>query len=132
MIPHFTKTQKAIHYPDDRRAYLGIKPYMIVILLALILGSVGAAWFQYLLFGLPHDPSSDFVAAKLGDPSGFPLWVSLSHWVNFFFLMLIIRSGLSILADHPRLYWNNSCKSKSNWIHFTPVKIPLDRDYRPN
>ncbi len=49
MIPHFTKTQKAIHYPDDRRAYLGIKPYMIVILLVLILGSVGAAWFQYLL-----------------------------------------------------------------------------------
>ena len=39
-------------------------------------------------------------------PHGFPAWLRLTHFVNFFFLMLLVRSGLSILMDHPRLYWN--------------------------
>ena len=129
MIPNFTAAEKAVHYPTDRRAYLGMKPYMIIILLVLFIGVFAAVWLQYLLFGLPIDPSASFLPLQPDDPSGFPIWISLSHWVNFFFLMLIIRSGLSILFDHPRLYWNNSCKPNSSWIHFTPVKIPLDRPY---
>ncbi|MDQ2753591.1 MAG: cytochrome b/b6 domain-containing protein, partial [Bacteroidota bacterium] len=128
-MPHFTEAEKAVHYPADRRAYLGIKPYMKIILLVLFCGSFGAAWLQYLLFGLPANPSSAFAPLQAESPSGFPIWINLSHWVNFFFLMLIIRSGLSILADHPRLYWNNSCKPNSSWIHFTPVKIPIDKTY---
>ena len=129
MVPHFTEAEKAVHYPADRRAYLGMKPYMKIILLVLFFGSFGAAWLQYLLFGLPANPSLAFTALQPGASSGFPLWITLSHWVNFFFLMLIIKSGLSILADHPRLYWNNSCKPNSSWIRFTPVKIPADKIY---
>ncbi|QOW11825.1 hypothetical protein Q73A0000_16390 [Kaistella flava (ex Peng et al. 2021)] len=129
MIPHFTAAEKAVHYPEDRRAYLGMKPYMKMILLVLFIGIIGAAWLQYLFFGLPIDPSVAFLPVQPNEPEGFPVWIRLSHWVNFFFLMLIIRSGLSILYDHPRLYWNNSCKPNSSWIRFTPVKIPLDRPY---
>ncbi|MEO8415893.1 MAG: hypothetical protein ABI472_19690, partial [Ginsengibacter sp.] len=129
MIPHFTQAEKAVHYPEDRRAYLGMKTYMKIILLILLFGSIGAAWLQYLVFGLPANPTPPFAAFQPGHPSGFPVWITLSHWVNFFFLMLIIRSGLSILADHPRLYWNNSCKPAFSWIRFTPVKIPTDKTY---
>ncbi|MDB5276427.1 MAG: molybdopterin-dependent oxidoreductase [Ferruginibacter sp.] len=43
------------------------------------------------------------------------------------FLVLIIRSGLSILVDHPRLYWNNGCKPGTDWIRFTPLKQPKDK-----
>ncbi|MEO5947393.1 MAG: cytochrome b/b6 domain-containing protein, partial [Chitinophagaceae bacterium] len=43
--------------------------------------------------------------------------------------MLIIRSGLSILVDHPRLYWNNSCKPETAWIRFTPLKTPKDKSW---
>ena len=129
MITHFTEAEKAVHYPANRRAFLGMKPCAEIILLILFLGSFSAAWLQYLLFGLPAVPSSVFAALQQGDPSGFPVWISLNHWVNFFFLSLIIRSGLSILADHPRLYWNNSCKPNSSWIRFTPVKIPTDKMY---
>ena len=129
MITHFTAAEKAVHYPADRRAFLGMKPYVKIILILLFFGSLSAAWLQYLLFGLPTDPSSAFATLQPGKPFGFPVWISLSHWVNFFFLMLIIRSGLSILADHPRLYWNNSCKPNSSWIRFTPVKIPADKIY---
>lgn len=127
MIPHFNQAEKAVHYPADRRAYIGIEPYMIVVLLVFLFGSFGAAWLQYLLFGLPADPSLAFAPIQLGGLSGFPTWVSLSHWVNFFFLMLLIRSGLSILYDHPRLYWNNSCNPEKQWIRFTPLKIPKDK-----
>jgi sulfoxide reductase catalytic subunit YedY len=129
LIAHFTEAEKAIHYPADRRAYLNMKPYMKIILLVLFIGILGAAWLQYLVSGLPANPSSTLAPLQSGDPSGFPVWINLSHWVNFFFLMLIIRSGLSILADHPRLYWNNSCKPNSSWIRFTPVKIPTNKTY---
>ncbi|MEO6630708.1 MAG: molybdopterin-dependent oxidoreductase, partial [Mucilaginibacter sp.] len=81
---------------------------------------------QYLAYGLPTDPSLSLPAKEASYPAGFPLWLSLSHWVNFFFLILIIRSGLSILADHARLYWNNGCAPDSEWIRFTPVKVPDD------
>lgn len=129
MIPHFTTAEKAVHYPSDRRTFIGIKGYMKWLFLILFIGVLGAAWIQFLVFGLPADPSASFLPVQESQPSGFPIWMNLSHWVNFFFLMLIIRSGLSILMDHPRLYWNNSCKPDSQWIRFKPLKIPKDRMY---
>ena len=39
----------------------------------------------------------------------FPACLRITHYVNFFFLILLIRSGLQILMDHPRLYWNLHC-----------------------
>lgn len=128
MRQRFTQAEKAVHYPADRRAYIGIKRYMVVIILVLLFGSVGVAWLQYLLFGLPVDPSSTFTYIESSDPSGFPTWLSLAHWANFFFIMLLIRSGLSILYDHPRLYWENSSNPKNQWIRFTPLDIPKNRE----
>jgi sulfoxide reductase catalytic subunit YedY len=129
MFTGFTKEAKAIHYPADRRMSIGVKPYMLVIFAIIILLPVLAAWLQYLIAGLPTDPGIIFVSITPADPSGFPMWVNLSHWVNFFFLVLIIRSGLSILVDHPRLYWNNGCKPGTDWIRFTPLKKPKDKSW---
>jgi len=42
-------------------------------------------------------------------------------------VMLLIRSGLSILVDHPRLYFNDDCTPGSEWIRFTPLRVPRDR-----
>lgn len=36
-------------------------------------------------------------------PAGFPAWVGWQHFLNVFFMIFIIRSGVTILADHPRL-----------------------------
>jgi methionine sulfoxide reductase catalytic subunit len=41
--------------------------------------------------------------------------------------MLLIRSGLSILMDHPRLYFNDDYMPGSEWIRVTPLKVPRDR-----
>jgi methionine sulfoxide reductase catalytic subunit len=127
MFTSFSAAEREVRYPKDRRMYIGIKPYMLVFLVILFLATVGVAWLQYLMFGLPADPSSSMPAITAADPRGFPEWLRISHWVNFFFLILIIRSGLSILADHPRLYWNNGCAPDTEWIRFTPIKVPNDR-----
>lgn len=129
MFTHFTKEEKAIHYPAERRTFIAIKPYMLIIFGLLILLPIGAAWLQYLLAGLPADPGYIVPAVTSDDPVGFPMWLNLSHWVNFFFLILIIRSGLSILVDHPRLYWNNGCTPGTDWIRFTPLKKPKDKSW---
>ena len=55
---------------------------------------------------------------------GFPLWLRLTHYINFLFLTLLIRSGIQILSDHPRLYWNKHCTPGSEWIKFTKNVVP--------
>lgn len=129
MIPKFTAAQKAVHYPPDRRPFIALKPYMKLVLAGAVLLVIGGAWLQYVIFGLPQDPSSAFQSLPKNGPSGFPAWLTISHWVNFFFLMLMIRSGLSVLFDHPRLYWNDSCAPSSAWMRFTPINNPQDKNY---
>ncbi|WP_449047555.1 molybdopterin-dependent oxidoreductase [Parapedobacter sp.] len=99
---------------------------MWIIFGAIIIIPIGVAWGQYLFHGLPTDPSASFSETIPGELAGFPFWARISHWANFLFLSLIIRSGLSILADHPRLYFNDGCAPQSEWVRFTPVKIPKD------
>ena len=58
---------------------------------------------------------------------GFPLWVRLTHWFNVLFLLLLARSGLAILASHPKLYWNIHSRPGSEWLRFTRKELPSDR-----
>lgn len=130
MIPHFTKAEQEMHFPNDRRFVIRLGPPMLVILGLMLFGSIGIAWIQFWFFGLPTDPSAVFQTSNPSQkPSGFPIWMNISHWVNFFFLSLLIRSGLSILMDHPRLYWRNGCSSKDEWIRFTPIQFPKDKTW---
>jgi DMSO/TMAO reductase YedYZ molybdopterin-dependent catalytic subunit/thiosulfate reductase cytochrome b subunit len=50
--------------------------------------------------------------------SGFPLWLRCMHFFNLFLMFLIIRAGIQILADHPRLYWNVDCTPGTEWFRF--------------
>ncbi len=127
MIANIPDEEKEVLYPADRRQYIGLKAGTWVVIGILIIIFIGVPWLQYLVFGLPPDPSASFPPLTPGDPTGFPAWISVTHWVNFLFLTLIIRSGLSILFDHPRLYWNDGCYPASEWIRFTPLKVPRDR-----
>lgn len=129
MFTHFTPAEQAVHHPADRRRYIGLAPGTWLALGLLLLGTVGAAWVQFLVFGLPPDPSAHLPPLTPADPRGFPWWVSVSHWVSFFFLMLLIRSGLSILADHPRLYWNRDSTPGTEWARFTPTRVPDSPTY---
>ena len=58
--------------------------------------------------------------------SGFPWWLQLQHFLNMFFMLFIVRAGLQILADHPRLYWGRDCTPGSDWFRFQ-APVPKDR-----
>jgi methionine sulfoxide reductase catalytic subunit len=58
---------------------------------------------------------------------GFPLWIRLSHLFNILFTTLLIRSGIEILAAHPKLYLNEDCTPGTEWIRFTPRQMSKDQ-----
>ena len=87
------------------------------------LAAVVAAYVQWATMGLPPVPASAQFPG-VGNPQGFPLWIGITHYINLIFLILLIRSGLQILLDHPRLYWNVGCTPGTEWIRFTPVVMP--------
>ena len=127
MFTHFDENEKSVHYPQDRKLFIGLKPYVFIILSIVFLATIGTAWVQYLFYGLPQDPSLALLNTAEVSVKGFPLWLILCHWINFFFLVILIRAGLSILFDHPRLYFNEGCTPGSEWLKFTPVKVPKDK-----
>ena len=124
----FDAAHKAVHYPPDRRFRVWIsRPFLIGIGLS-VLALLAVAWVQRAVFGLPIIPTPhNFGVIPTSGPHGFPSWVRWSHFYNMLFLFMLIRSGLSILMDHPRLYWNEDCTPGSEWIRFTPIKVPTDR-----
>jgi sulfoxide reductase catalytic subunit YedY len=47
-----------------------------------------------------------------------PAWVGLQHFFNLFLLTFIIRSGVQIMSDHPRLYWTRHSTPGRDWFRF--------------
>jgi sulfoxide reductase catalytic subunit YedY len=125
---HFDAAHQAVHCPEDRRFRIWISLRALCVILVLALGPLLFAWLQHAIFGLPHlGPSPASAQGTPSGPHGFPFWVRWSHFSNLFFLFMLIRSGLSILMDHPRLYWNDNCTPGTEWIRFTPLEVPTDR-----
>lgn len=113
-------------YPSDRRMWVQVKWPFLLLAVAAAVVPVAAAWVWMLAFGLPELAPSPRVTYP-DDPVGFPAWLRLAHFVNLVLMVLLVRSGLSILMDHPRLYWNDHCTPGSDWIRFTPFEVPTDR-----
>jgi DMSO/TMAO reductase YedYZ molybdopterin-dependent catalytic subunit/thiosulfate reductase cytochrome b subunit len=51
---------------------------------------------------------------------GFPLWIRWSHFGNFLFLSLLVRSGIEILGAHPALYWCDDALPDRSWLRWGP------------
>lgn len=80
---------------------------------------LGVAMAQYLR-ELPavrefvqRHPGTGF-ATGFGTP--MPAWLRAQHFLNLFFLTFIMRAGLQILADHPRLYWTRHSTPGKEWL----------------
>ena len=104
-----------------------IRRNTVLLALAVVALPVAAAYGQWAVFGLPQVPASPVAALGAGVPSGFPAWLRIGHYVNFLLLVLLIRSGLQIFVEHPRLYWNVHCTPNSEWLRLTPIEVPTDR-----
>ncbi len=100
----------------------------LLLLVSPLLLLVAAAYIQWGTIGLPQVPFSPTLTSETATESyGFPAWLRITHYVNFLFLVLLVRSGLQILMDHPRLYWNVHCTPGTEWLRLTPVEVPKDR-----
>lgn len=58
--------------------------------------------------------------------TGFPAWLRLMHFLNLFLMVFIVRAGIQILADHPRLYWKRDCTPGTEWFRFQEA-VPTGR-----
>lgn len=56
---------------------------------------------------------------------GIPGWLGWQHFFNLLLMTFIIRSGLQILADHPRLYWTRHSTPGREWFRFQK-QVPAD------
>ncbi|MDQ2726912.1 MAG: molybdopterin-dependent oxidoreductase [Actinomycetota bacterium] len=83
--------------------------------------------------GLRHVPTVQrFIVAHPGTvaqahpkTTGFPAWLRWQHFFNVFFMIFIVRSGIQVLSDHPRLYWTRHCTPGRDWFR---VQKPVPPD----
>lgn len=57
--------------------------------------------------------------------AGFPTWVGWQHFFNMLLMIPIIRSGVTIIADHPRFYWTRHSTPGKDWFR---VQKPVPTD----
>ncbi len=57
--------------------------------------------------------------------AALPIWIGVQHFFNLFLLIFIIRSGIQILSDHPRLYWTRHSTPGRDWFR---VQKPVPED----
>ncbi len=101
--------------------------WLVPIGFVALLGAVAVAQ------GLRHVPSVErFIAQHPGTiqpphpkSTGFPGWLRWQHFFNLFFLIFIIRSGIQILSDHPRLYFTRHCTPGRDWLR---IQKPVPPD----
>ena len=56
-----------------------------------------------------------------------PMIIVLTHFINLFAVVLLIRSGLHILADHPLLYWTDHTRRDNYWLKFGKKEMPKNK-----
>ena len=99
---------------------ISVAGLLVAVALAQQLRQYG--WMQSFLDTYPG--TSTTYAAPV--TSGFPAWLRWQHLFNIIFMMFIIRAGLQILADHPRLYLNSGCRPGTEWFRMRDP-VPSDR-----
>ena len=88
---------------------LWLMPIGFVLLLCAIAVAKGLRGIPSVQEFIRRHPGIGF-ATHFDQP--MPAWVRVQHFLNLFFLMFIIRAGVQILADHPRLYWTRHCDAR--------------------
>lgn len=96
----------------------------LVLSIAVVREMAHQSWFQEFITRYPGT-STQYVAPV---STGFPWWLRWQHFLNLLFMMFIIRAGLQILADHPRLYLNAGSRPDTEWLRLRGPVPPNRRD----
>jgi sulfoxide reductase catalytic subunit YedY len=86
---------------------------VLVLAVAFAQGARELPGVQQFLVRYPGVPASAVAVT-----AGFPPWLRLLHFLNLFLMVFIVRAGVQILADHPRLYWKRDCTPGTEWFRF--------------
>jgi sulfoxide reductase catalytic subunit YedY len=94
---------------------------LLIVAVAVAKGLRGDAFMQRFIRRYPGTA----VASPPAGTVGFPAWVDVQHFFNLFFMIFIIRSGVQILSDHPRLYWTRHSTPGRDWFR---IQKPVPED----
>lgn len=121
------KTKPKPHSQGERRRWLGLLKWIAIAVVGLAAVVMAARWARGL------GPVQDFLLQypghselPLNAPVGIPAWLGWQHFLNAFFLVLIIRSGWQVRTTaRPKAYWTRKntglLKTKGK-----PAKISLE------
>ena len=93
---------------------------LLIVAVATAKGLRGTAAVQGFIADYPGT-----VEPSAGSRVGTPWWVGVSHFLNLFLMAFILRSGLQIFADHPRLYWTRHSTPGKDWLR-AQKPVPAD------
>jgi len=80
----FDAAHKAVHYPEDRRFRIWIRPSILTGIAVALAGIIAAAWIEVAIAGLPAVPAIPQVyPSNFAGPHGFPVWLRYCHFFNF-------------------------------------------------
>ncbi len=112
--------------PLTRKQWSGtLGMFLLAAVVVAAIAVVAAKWF------LTTDLAQDFVARYPGKydnpegaPVGIPGWLAWQHFLNMFFLVLIIRTGIQInQTRRPKGYWTSKRGGKKIslllWLHLS-------------
>jgi thiosulfate reductase cytochrome b subunit len=108
-----------------------VKPVVItasLVVLAVVV-VLGARWLRTL------EPIQEFISSYDGHasqpdtaPAGIPGWLGWQHFLNMFFIVLIIRTGLAVRTERkPPGYWTANQDSFFSPQGNTPKKVSLSQ-----
>ncbi|MFN8036782.1 MAG: molybdopterin-dependent oxidoreductase [Acidimicrobiia bacterium] len=84
----------------------------LVVAVAIAKGLRNTAGVQHFI---ATNPGTVVTPENAANP-GFPAWVAVQHFFNLFLMIFIIRAGIQILSDHPRLYWTRHSTPGREWF----------------
>lgn len=102
---------------------LWLLPLGLVVLVAAIAIAQGLRDLSSVQQFIARHPGT--TVAHPEQTSGMPTWLRWQHFFNLFLMIFIIRSGIQILTDHPRLYWTRHCTPGKDWFRFQNP-VPAD------
>ena len=94
---------------------LWLLPIGFVVLLVCVAAAKGLRNMPSVYQFIARHPGTD-LRADHSDYLGIPAWARWQHFFNLFFMLFILRSGLQILSDHPRLYWTRHSTPGRDWF----------------
>ena len=103
---------------------LWLLPIGFVVLIVAVAAAQGLRGTPAVQRFIEHYPGT-VQAASSDRNAGLPIWAGAQHFLNLFLMIFIIRSGVQILSDHPRLYWTRHSTPGKDWFR---VQKPVPAD----